>query len=250
MPIPTEDKKEIVMAQKKDAAPKPPYLAYKTFDGVINGWDNSGLPTRIDKSLFSSQSGGVQGQIISALEFLGLISDGGVPTSTLTELVSTDKAGRQPIFWKILRGRYTFIFTEDFDLEKTTPAQLDERFRSQDIEGETIRKSVTFFLQACEAANISVSPHIKTRRKRSSSRRPRRSSNNSRSSDNNGNGSAQSGSTDDQNTSKSLDRLVLEKFPEFDPSWSEEQQKNWYEAFDALHRRLAGENADEAEEDG
>ena len=231
------------MAQNKSNPKPPPYLAYKTFVSVIDFLASSGLPNRIDKSLFPSQSGAVQGLIIAALEYLDLIDSKGLPTSKLEELVATNEVGRPQILEQILRSQYRFIFTDGFDLEKTTTAQLEEGFRSQGIGGETVRKCMTFFLQACKAAKIRVSPHINTPRKPSpsgSGRAQRPSSN--------GGGKSKRRVRIVPKTPKSIEEMLLEKFPEFDPAWPLDQQEKWFEAFNRFQKRFLGKN--ESEGDG
>ena len=222
---------------------KPPYLPYRTLGTVIEGL-GSGLPTRIDRSLFPGQSGAVQGQIILALQYLDLISEDGTPTPTLEALAGADEEGHPQILEGILRQQYRFLFSDGFDLEKTTSAQLEERFRDQGLGGDTVRKGIAFFLQACEAANIPVSRHIKPRRQSSASRR-RASSNGS------GKGKSVSRKKSAATSAKTIEEMLLAKFPEFDPGWPEEQQKKWFDAFSRFQRRLlaSDESGDEAEED-
>ena len=38
------------------------------------------------------------------------------------------------------------------------------------------------------------------------------------------------------------DKLLLSKFPEFDPSWSDELKLNWFKGFDVLLRIRPGKD--------
>ena len=240
-------KKEVVMAQS-EGPPKPPYLSFKTFIGIMDGL-GMGLPTRIDRSLFPSHSGAVKGTIISALEYLGLISDSGIPTPVFKEWVDANEEDRPEIFKKILRGQYKFVFSESLDLEKATTGQLEEAFRDQGVTGETVRKGMTFLLQACDVAKIPVSPHIKPRRNPSSTRKKRSPSH--------GDGAGlgkrpapQPPSSPRQNRGAlNLEEMLLAKFPEFNPDWPPEQQEKWFDSFRIFQQRIMGNNGNDTLED-
>ena len=226
------------MARSKSTTKSPPYLPYKTFIGVVDSLATSGIPTRIDKSLFQNKSGAVQSQILSALEYLNLIDSNKTPTSILEEYVNADDVGRVEVLEKILRQQYRFIFTEGFDIEKTTTAQLEEVFRNQGIGGETIRKCITFLLQACKAANIRFSPHVTTPRKPTSTvRKPRSPSS--------GGNPSKRQSRQAKSEPQSIEEMLLRKFPDFDPNWPEEQQSKWFDAFSQFQSRLFGDSLDE-----
>src|SRR5215216_5318179 len=79
----------------------PPYLPYKTFDTFIDSL-RQGMPSRIDRSLMRSMSGGQQSSLIKALWFLGLVKDTGAPTSPLTRLVLSEGPERREALRDIL----------------------------------------------------------------------------------------------------------------------------------------------------
>ncbi len=225
--------------------PKPPYLSYKTFDGVMN-FLGRGLPTRIDKSLFLNHSGAIQGQIISALKYLGLIHDDGTPSQAIKKWVDSEEGSRPEVLSEILRGQYKFVFSDSFDLEKATTGQLEESFRDQGVTGDTVRKGIAFFLQACEAANIPVSPHIKRRGSSSSANKKRNTA---------GGNSIGKGSSPKRTRSRrpkkpaqNMEEMLLAKFPEFDPAWPPEQQKKWFDAFKIFQRQILPIDGDESPE--
>src|ERR1700733_5151148 len=61
---------------------KPPYVAYKTFANTLASLRESGLPDRIDRSVFPGLAGGTQSFLMSALKFMGLIIGEGTPSET------------------------------------------------------------------------------------------------------------------------------------------------------------------------
>jgi len=152
----------------KTAPPKPatpPYVSWKTFIGFVKSFEQ-GLPPRIDKSAMSRLSGSAQGQVLNALIYLKLIKPDGKPEPLLERIVeslkSEEKEGYQELLRTMLKNAYTFLFdgSGDFDLERSTSAQFDERFRAQQITGETVEKCETFFNFAAKEAGIKVSRFI------------------------------------------------------------------------------------------
>ncbi len=222
------------MAQP-DFDPKPPYLAYRTFERVVSDFQQ-GIPARIDKSLFPSQSGGTQGQILGTLCFLGLITEDGDPTEELRELAGADESTSPPILERVFRKRFSFIFNDDFDLEKATTKQLEDAFREQGLEGSTLQKGTRFFRRGCKAAGITVSPRIQTRRARlkSTSVKAKRK-------------------TSSSPQPQTMQQMLMAKFPDFDPEWPTERQDKWFDAFIVFQRNLGDDVAtgdiDDVDED-
>jgi hypothetical protein len=140
----------------------PPYVSFKTFESLIDALSH-GVPTHIDRSVMPSFAGGVQAQLLLALRFLGLTDENGETKATLQALAE-QKDDRQRIMGELLRERYAPIFSA-LDLMRTTPMQLEDAFRKFGISGETLDKSVRFFLSAVESAGISVSPLLKARKR-------------------------------------------------------------------------------------
>lgn len=143
--------------------PSPPYLSFSTFFSVIENLEN-GVPHRIDKSLFRSQSGTVQGQILASLRFLGLVDDNYIPTNYLNSMV-LERERRKEILSEVLRFSYQDIFR--IGLERATSKQLEDEFkRLYSISGDTLRKVIVFFLKAVEYAEIPISFHLKAGRRK------------------------------------------------------------------------------------
>jgi hypothetical protein len=155
--------------------PVPPYLSFKTFTSFIDGLAVN-MPTRIDKTLMKSLSGGAQSALIGALDYFHL-KDGVKPNDRLVNLTEAQGPDRAPIWNEMVHDAYTFLFTEDFDLKRATQGELDEKFRGQGVSGETINKCVAFFMSAAREAGLALSPHfktIKTRAPRGSGRQARK----------------------------------------------------------------------------
>jgi hypothetical protein len=219
------------MAEKE--TPKklyPPYLPYKTIGTFLDSLKVA-LPQRIDRSLMKSMSGGMQSALMLALAYLDLINpDTGVITEKLNRLVHSEGADRQKIMQEILIVSYPFIFRDGLQLDRATTSQLVERFKQSGLSGDTLRKSVTFFLKAVKDAGLKVSPHIKAVRvsKTGTARQKRGPSEKSESP------TSKELAPAVQPEEVSWEKALLSKFPSFDPAWPDEIKSKWFDDFKAL----------------
>ena len=78
-------------AEKK---PVPPYVAYKTLSNFVDRF-KQGLPGRIDRGLMGSMSGAAQSQVTTALRYLGMISENGLPTQVMRQYATGEEAARR-----------------------------------------------------------------------------------------------------------------------------------------------------------
>lgn len=138
----------------------PPYIGFTTFLSFIKGLAETGIPSRIDKSLLRNMSGSNQSALISALKWFDLIDDAGAHGEDLERLVKAgDDAGSE--LRSLLPRAYKFMADGSIDLARATGAQMQEKFRDYGLSGETIIKAMSFFLAACKEAGIPVSAHVK-----------------------------------------------------------------------------------------
>ena len=149
---------------------QPPYMSWKTFEGLIEMFAGGGLPARIDKSVLSSRSGSDQQQFLRAANAFRLREENGVPTDRMKALVENPE-GRGEIVAQFLRENYGPVIALP---EDATQDMLDQAFRELGVEGaDTIRKAETFYLNAAKVAGIPVSPHFKQVRPGAGGRRRR-----------------------------------------------------------------------------
>ena len=145
----------------------PPYTSFQTVKTAVGMFKEHGLPGQIDRSVLGNFSGAVQGQLLPALRFLGLISDDShVPTAALKRLVDVSGTdGWSSELADILKAAYAPIFT--LKLDTASPAQFNDKFKTSypSVEGDTLRKSVTFFLNAVREAGIPVSAYVMKNKK-------------------------------------------------------------------------------------
>jgi hypothetical protein len=178
-----------------------------------------------------SMSGGMQSALMLALAYLDLINpDTGVITEKLNRLVHSEGADRQKIMQEILIVSYPFIFRDGLQLDRATTSQLVERFKQSGLSGDTLRKSVTFFLKAVKDAGLKVSPHIKAVRvsKTGTARQKRGPSEKSESP------TSKELAPAVQPEEVSWEKALLSKFPSFDPAWPDEIKSKWFDDFKAL----------------
>ena len=225
------------MANDKSRKRLPPYVSYRTFLNFLDGLQQQ-MPARIDRSYWGNMFSGSNGtQLMAALHFLGLIDDGGRPTVRLRPLVSATGEQRREFFGAITSEAFGFVFQGSFDPQSATYAQLQELFNDTfQLTTGVSRKCIKFFIALASDAGISLSPFI-TKRFRST---------------HTSTGTKTTIKRTDTRTNRNLiiphhlekipDEL-LAKFPTFDPSWSEEVQLKWFEAFDKLQILLMRSSA-------
>lgn len=148
------------MEKPEKKQPVPPYLSFTTLTNFTDGLGVN-MPTRIDKSLMRSMSGTAQSSLISALDYFKL-RDGERPSAKLVTLAGAKGAERTALWNELVHKYYPFLFSDGFNLERATQAELDERFRAAGVSGETIKKCVSFFMAAAKAGGVALSPHFKT----------------------------------------------------------------------------------------
>ena len=152
------------MVDEANKTALPPYISYKTFEGLLTHLDG-GVPPRLDRSVWGRHySGSIGLQLLTGLRFLGLIEgQTNLVTPRLEQLVD-EKESRKQLLAEVLRERYAPIFQAVGDISKATPSMLEEAFRKQyGIRDDTLRKVISFFVHAAQAAEIPISKRITDR---------------------------------------------------------------------------------------
>ena len=192
-------------------------------------------PERIDSSYLNSL-GLVRDSrrtILSALRFLRLVGADYSPTPALIRLAELEGSEYVRELEGIVRQGYALLFDETDIQRSTTRDQLSGYFRRQGIKGETVRKCASFFINIAEEANIPLSPHISgvTKRGEPSQRGRQRK----RASPSDYVPARRTISRD------SKEQLLIDKFPSFDPTWSDEVKIKWFDDFAELMRRVSSQ---------
>ena len=205
----------------------PPYVAYSTWQRMLEEL-RVNIPSRIDTSYFEhlKLSGSTRSMLKGALVFLGLITSDGTPAAELRQLVHSEGGERKAVLGQVVRQAYGPFFAE-LDLEHITMGQMREYLRSRGATGDIGRKCLSFFLSIAADAGMSLSPHLANAKR---GRRPKAAA--------------------AKITRKQIppappakpplvwEELLLKKFPDFDPSWSDEAKQKWFDDFAELVKRL------------
>ncbi|OGO39839.1 MAG: hypothetical protein A2147_03780 [Chloroflexi bacterium RBG_16_57_8] len=227
----------------------PPYVSYRTFRNFI---DQLGprVPARIDRSYWGAMlSGSSGGHLMAALRFLDLIDDREQPTDRLKSLASAkgNHDHRVSVLHSIATDSYAFVFQGSEDPQNSTYAQMEEKFLARyPLKPDVSRKCLKFFFELSHDAGIPQSPFItkrfrsghastgtKTVAKRTTTRAVTKTTTARTNRD-----TAVPRDTDEVPELSSWDRMLLTKFPTFDPAWSDEVKMKWFSAFDELMKRI------------
>ena len=229
----------------------PPYISYRLFRNFIERLQQ-GVPARIDRSYWEREgllSGSSGTQLMAALRYLNLIDENGRPMERLKPLVNAKGEQRTLLLRDIAHDSFGFVLEGSLDSQTATYAQLEEVFRDKfQLNGQLSRKCLKFFCEISNDAGIRLSPFI-TRRfhsghtgdgtnvitKKASTRTKVVTKNAGRIVNPN---SRVPIAADEPVELTSWDRMLLTKFPTFDPNWPDEVKLKWFVAFDELMRRI------------
>jgi hypothetical protein len=217
----------------------PPYVPYGTFRRFIQDMRknfSSTLPRRLDASSITLVSGALQWQIIHALRFLGMVDQTGLTTERFVRMAKAETAEFKQALHEALVSSYSPLLG-NLDLAKATPREVRGKFVNSGATGETLRKCVAFFVAASKEAGLRVPPRIRpfAGSGRSGRKAVRSSPQEMTVAD-----PDQSNSTQPANGNVPPDwhEWLKEKFPDFDPTWSNELKAKWLEDFEQLIRIL------------
>ena len=209
----------------------PPYVSFKTFQTFLE-FLSEGMPNRIDRSVWLNKFSGSNGtQIMTAIKFFDLIDKDGAPNDDFKNLVSRDLDLQKKIFRKLLYKYYSPIF--NLDLTSATKAQLRESFRSFGTKEGVIVKCESFFIQAAKYSNIMLSSHILARRHNTNVSEKTKSKATKSQAD-----FVLENNKKNLETNINLARMILDKYPDFDPNWNDDVKKSWIDSLTKLYESL------------
>lgn len=230
------------MVTGRDIRHLPPYVSYRTFRNFVDTLQQ-GIPSRIDRSYWGDKlSGSTRMQLMAAIRFLGLADNEGVPTDRLKQLVQAQGPDRSDILKRITSETFSFVFHGSFDPQTATYAQLKKAFRdTYQVTGEIADKCLKFFMELASDAGMPLSPFV-TRK----SKTPHAIAGTKRALDEAA-GTKLNGSIPPAVSQvpgwTSWDRILVDKFPTFDPAWTDEVKVKWFDAFyELLKKRSTGDD--------
>jgi len=134
---------------------KPPYISFKTFLTAIETFEQ-GIPPTIERSVWHTFSGGLQGHTLNAFKFLGLIDEAGTPQPALKQLVDSKGDERKITLKTLIEDKYSKAL--ELGKQNASFQQLQDHFRNFGVSGGTLEMVVRFFLDACEYTGEKCSP--------------------------------------------------------------------------------------------
>ena len=225
------------MTTEKRRKHLPPYVSYRTFRNFIDRLQQR-LPSRIDRSYWGDILSGSTGtQLMAALRFLGLIDVNGKPTEQLKPLVMARGEPRAQLLRGVTSQAYSFVLKSSIDIESATYSQLEEVFHNTfQLTVNVSRKCVKFFIALSGDAGMPISPFITKRT------RTMHSGTGTKTMAKKGAGRTKRNALipqvlDEIPNNNSWNSKLLDKFPGFDPSWSDDIKVKWFAAFDELLKR-------------
>jgi hypothetical protein len=215
----------------------PPYVSYRTFYNFLERLQQH-IPSRIDRSYWGDLLSGSTGtQLMAALRFLNLIDINGKPTELLKPLVEARGEARTRLLYELTNDAFDFVCQSSLDLESATYAQLQEVFHHTfQLTDDVSRKCVKFFIAIARDAQIPLSPFILKRTRATHSTTGIKAGSRKAVERTNRNAAVPQ-VQDEIPKSDSWHSLLLAKFPNFDPSWSDELKMKWFAAFDELLKK-------------
>ena len=141
----------------------PPYISVLQLKNFVKQLAETSVPIKIDKGVIGSLSGSAQTALMSAIRFLGLVSDDGTTQKALRDLVDAYKAGEGS--WKQgLLSRLNAAYKDvvvNVDIENGTWKTLEKAFIDAGVrEGQMSEKSTRFYVAAMVEAGAKVSHYI------------------------------------------------------------------------------------------
>jgi len=216
----------------------PPYVSYRTFSNFVNGLQQN-MPSRIDRSYWGEILSGSTGtQLIAALRFLGLIDGNNHPTPLLKSLASAKVEQKTSILREITSESYRFVLQSALlEPGSATYAQLEEAFKGTfQLADDVSRKCLKFFIALAVDAGVPLSPFI-LKRSRSARTGPGTKATLKKTSERTIRNSEVPKVMEEIPNRTSWNKMLLEKFPSFDPTWSDDIKLKWFAAFDELLKR-------------
>jgi antitoxin component of RelBE/YafQ-DinJ toxin-antitoxin module len=214
----------------------PPYVSYRTFLNFIGRLER-GIPARIDRSYWGDKWSGSTGtQLMGAVRFLGLVDTEGVPTDRLRQLVSAQGAERAEILRQINSEAFDLPF-QGLDPKTATYAQLEEFLRRKyGLNSGIAGKCIRFLTALANDAGIPLSPFVTKKSKKTHASAGTKKPARERTAWTN-KALPASHTIERVPDNIFLDKIIMRKFPPFDPNWSDEVKVKWFEALDELLKR-------------
>jgi hypothetical protein len=222
----------------------PPYVSYRTFRNFVDRLQQQKMPQRIDRSYWGDLLSGSTGtQLMAALRFLGLVDANGKPTEHLNSLVPARGDQRAQLLRIVATDAFGFVLKSNLDLESATYSQLVEAFHNTfQLTDDVSRKCVKFFIAMVDDAGMPISPYITRRTRSAHTISGTRTAAKKTIPRTNRNAVVPQDiivphAVEESLNNASLLIKLIDKFPNFDPSWNDELKLKWITTFDELFKK-------------
>jgi hypothetical protein len=214
----------------------PVYAPYATLISALDNLRTHGIPSTgiIDKSLWDTQSGAVQSQLLLAFRFLGFIDDQNRVLPVLPALVKASPDERKALLKPIIEQKYQSVIS--LGLATISQGQMEEAFRKFEVSGSTLVRAIRFFVKACQECGIQISKRIADKARNTAVGVPRRRRANHSKRDS----EESTPPAEEPPAATRIEDKLLAKFPEFDPSWPDELKTKWFAGFERLMKSTLG----------
>ena len=216
----------------------PPYISPRSFYHLVERLQEN-VPGRIDRSYLDTMfSGSASTQIMAAMRFMNLIDTGNKPTHHLRLLVDSREEERTKRLKDLCNNAYGIVFTNgSVDPQTATYAQLEELFQYHyGVDGDVRRKCIKFFTSLASDAGIPLSPHITSKvRTVPVNNVPRTPAKKVIPKSSELIEMPQTQKIPENNPL--LDKL-LDKFPGWDASWTDDQKAKWLDGFNLFMQKI------------
>lgn len=215
---------------------RPPYPPYSQWQRLLETLRHDAvrrqLPSRIDNSYLKKLkvNASAESNLQSALAFLGLVDAQRHPTDALKHFLSLEGPEARRMLKQIVESAYRPVLSGLLP-NTATPDHLAERFKTGGSQDEVGRKGMTFYVRIAKDAGIGLSEQFRTRdRQPKTTRAQKKRSNPSRPAP-----APPPQTLVPENDSPRQDapygndmmNQLLDKFPDYDPTWDEEQVHLW-----------------------
>ena len=147
------------MEQEPRHIATPPYVSFNTFKTLLEWLGAEGVPLRLDRSFWRAEFSGTTGtQLVAALRFLSLLSEDR-PLPDLEGLVKAPLDERRVILRELLKDSYSALPFDELD--RATPSMVRQWFGAYPIDGHTLRKAISFFVNAAREAELPMSNAVR-----------------------------------------------------------------------------------------
>jgi hypothetical protein len=219
----------------------PPYAPPANIIAIIRKWRDHSLPDTITKEWLSKigTSPNLATMNLRALQFLNLIEPSGDTTAVAIRLRTAPSDLYEEVLQEVVRTAYAPIF-QVLDPASASRTQIDDAFRHEKPEAQRSRM-VACFLGLCREAGITLKEPPQGGRPPRVAGAKIRAGTVAAALKNLAQAPVTPTPTPTVGAAKRAAPLVeklLDKFPDFDPAWSEELKASWFAGFSKLQEEL------------